>query len=536
MRVINYIEREDTRDSTTENQKIEEKIVDLLEKGPAALVGFPGIGKSATATAIAALYKQGASHEEDHPAIILRMNDSAQEISGKIALIRISGANQPVSIPVINVPAKSDDPELVLKGILAAAKDLQKSLQRVSEGIEHARKYGNLADDTKTLLEQVFELDGQTDLGLDLVQDVMKSLPWINSALGIATALVKYLRNRSFEKGIEKLSQSKPLVIIDDTENMGTNWKILSDLPRLNAKMLYVLGPSTADEYWQFVTDYGNVRRYLQEKQLGQVEYVKVLPLPSEEIFKKIMYSLGTDIEHIRPLFQSTGGVISVAEMLKEVDKLPGGDFDSYFHLIVHYLNAAGYSFAQIKYPPEGESNRVGRSAERIAGAIDTTLKIYHKLVNDNDVYRALCCKREGLSDEVLKRFCFCNRSRNSNMNIDNNPTELELFRMRGCCGKNSDSDEYDRTCRQSLLRSEIVVRHRKRTLTKNQRDGPPFQTEDEVSVKLNESFCHMPSLLKLIQSLEEKYGQFRDDWIAKDLADADRTLNAILDCINKKR
>jgi hypothetical protein len=75
-------------------------------------------------------------------------------------------------------------------------------------------------------------------------------------------------------------------------------------LPRLNAKMLYVLGPSTADEYWQFVTDYGNVRRYLQEKHLGQVVYVNVA-LCSNSIRISFCLVAGADLARLIPCLGS---------------------------------------------------------------------------------------------------------------------------------------------------------------------------------------------------------------------------------------
>ena len=227
MKIINYVEREDARDST-DNLKIEDKVIDLLKDGSVALVGFPGIGKSATATAIAALYKQEeAEHHDARHAIILRMSRSAQEISGKISPIRLTDGADPVPIPVIDIPAKSNDPEQVLIGILESIETMRVDLYRLKEEVEHAKNYNELGDAAKTILEQLLEQNAQNSSVFDLAKDMMKFLLWIGSALGIASTIINYLKERSFEKGINCYLPLLSETVLAVAQSRGENSNLL---------------------------------------------------------------------------------------------------------------------------------------------------------------------------------------------------------------------------------------------------------------------------------------------------------------------
>jgi MoxR-like ATPase len=84
--IINHVERSDVRSGIF---NIEDRIVDQLYSDHVALVGLPGIGKSATAAAIAAKYSLPQEDHGERPAVILSIDTTGDARRSKIILVRI---------------------------------------------------------------------------------------------------------------------------------------------------------------------------------------------------------------------------------------------------------------------------------------------------------------------------------------------------------------------------------------------------------------------------------------------------------------
>jgi hypothetical protein len=93
--LLDYIDR------TDQGGSFESDVADWLEKDNVVLLGFPGIGKSASAMAIAANCIQ--RHKEQKYAVVMSISQT-EKPSHTIGIIKIKGTSTVIPVPIVAIP------------------------------------------------------------------------------------------------------------------------------------------------------------------------------------------------------------------------------------------------------------------------------------------------------------------------------------------------------------------------------------------------------------------------------------------------
>jgi hypothetical protein len=124
----------------------------LHEMGNVAILGYPVVGKSTSAKAIAARYLR----QFDMPMIVVALG-RMKTPNHKIELVKFSDNPKPVPIPIVNVPFTSSDDKKVLNEFVSSLDSFSKSVTKLQE------VFGKSLDKLKITPEGVEFVKGAVD-------------------------------------------------------------------------------------------------------------------------------------------------------------------------------------------------------------------------------------------------------------------------------------------------------------------------------------------------------------------------------------
>jgi hypothetical protein len=542
-------------DSYEENKIIEDRILDKItdphEPQNIMIAGFPGVGKSYTAKAIAARYAS-----DGRPAVILSVHNK-KEISGsRIALVDIGQFSKEhsrvVPIPVVNISASSDNGEEVVEEITNSLKSLEENLKKVKELHSFSSDMVKIKEGLEKLIDH--DLIPQEYSAIKtLAGDIIGALPYVGSALNVALSIVDHYRKKRQDKELERLRKQNLLVVVDDVRDLGTNWEILSKVLADSFRYLFVMRIEDIDEYLKLIDDRTYPNRYLHEKNYSVIiKKMEIVPPPSKSIFNAIMENHEVRKEDIDPLWSISGGIPAIALTIsQEIPTLTSRDLQ----LVLQEIGNLIRNKAQI-YWSESDYRK------RLAMALYATMQIYQRLMKDNKVYGLLCCERDGVTQDEILIFCGC-MSENDVIYIPHEETETkrrveEIISNKCCCldgrkmkirvppigGGNCSIGHL----RKSIVKSyaipssvnDLSTKPRKSAEITDKEDVEfsSYQStlqQDRLFYTFTESFEHIPLLLNVIENLENSGFDISSRFatISSDLKQIRNTLDSIKRCIS---
>jgi hypothetical protein len=509
--ILRYIDRIDKQES------FESNVTSWLEDN-VAILGFPGVGKSASAKAIVAKYIE--IHHRKKPGIVMSISQTKKP-EHRIELIKFKDSPIIVPVPVVSVPFASTNEEEILKELISSVgsfekilKDLSNTVNLLSSKLESAENFNKIRDmltnvlDPKTIPTQLTEMK-------ELAESISDAIPYVGTALKISKMIFEYIRGRK----VENLQDRDALIVVDDVADLGNNWEILSRITRYEFHYLFVMrvGPK---HYTSMLRDPEYSSAYLKSTGLPiKVGRYAVIPPPTLEIFSSIMRSHDVDQESkIDNLWKCTGGIPAVALMISEETNT-----DEDLQMLLNKVHDKLNDDTQV-ISWDTENTEI-----RLAYTFYSVRVIYEDLKKKNLAFAALCCQPDGVGAEELALFCalstyqlytFGNRKVEELYEKIKPQYETQYNAIRLDTHPHNGSESYDYVMDRNIEYRKIV----EKTVEKWGRNrserasGDPVheaaasigvENKDQLVYGFNGLFQHIPALLK---EAEELYDDLHND------------------------
>jgi hypothetical protein len=497
--LLQYVNRSDKQ------EKFESNVLNWLEKDNVVILGFPGVGKSATAKAIASKYIE--IHYKEKPAVVLSLTQS-KKIGHRIELIKVKDNSVLIPVPVISIPFASTKEEDVLKEFINSVgsfekilKNLNNAIISLSSKVEDYQNVEKIKDilanlmDPKTIPKEINEV-------MQFAEVIGNGMPYVSAALKISKTIFEFRRNRR----AEKLADIDTLIVVDDIADLGHNWEILSHITKYEFHYLFVMRVQPKD-YISMLEDPSFSSTYLQSAGLPvTVRRNIVLPPPSYEIFRNIMkYNEISDESKVKNLWKYTGGIPAVALMMSE-----GAETDEELEALFREVQAELDDDSIVK------DWNVEQIETRLAYSFYSVTVIYQGLKKKNLCFAALCCQPDGVAVEELALFCALSTSQlytfgdieiakiyekvkynyeneyngirlDTNPYVDSEAYDYVLDRNNKAYQRIVEKTVENRSSRNMKMTESIIYENA----------SPFFIKRTHIVYRLNNLFQHIPILLK---------------------------------------
>ena len=412
---LNYVYRDDV------SKSFENDIIESLSSNNIALLGFPGVGKSAVVRAIAAKY-----NKQEKPVVILTFTRAIKEPTGRIEMVDID--NREIAIPIITIPSTSTSGEEVLKAIVSSLNSIHRHLEKLTKYLVQVKKAGETLDLINKITKELEDLIQQIpENPLEVITTLAEATPYIGALLKISQSIFRYVR----KKDLEKLEETGLLVLVDDIADLRPNWQILSDLLTYDFRYLFVIRVETPNDYLSLLTDKLFVNKYLENVGIPfSIKKRFTLPPPSFSVFDGIMTSNRIRQERIHELWRYTGGIPAVALMMGSAEATLNLD-----QILTNVKSKLDDKSLELPWKEEDIETR-------LAYTLYATKTIYEELRRKNYSYVALASHPYGLAADELALFCACKFNK---IYTHNRPIVSEVYELlcsEGCCNKRQNEIE----------------------------------------------------------------------------------------------
>lgn len=373
------------------SQTIEDEALNVLEENDLVILGLPGVGKSASAKAIAAKYII-----KNNPSVVVSINRTIQKFEHHVEIIEVN--DDPVPVSVISVPFKSINSSELLAMIVESMGKLVKILERMLQFEGQANTTldkMNLANKIKDLiLDILHQTPNEISDILEVGKILSEAIQYVTTALRITSLVLKHHQ----EYKLDELERQKMLIVVDDLEDLRPNWNILSGI-NYSFRYLFVIRIEEPQQYITLNKDRTFASHFLEDVGISSVvKERRVLPPPSFEVFSNIMIAHDVNAEFISDLWKYTGGFPATALMMwTAAGKKALG------RVIIKLTNVllTNNELRSTELPWKDDNIQTRINYTYYAAQV-----VYEELKLKNYAYVALCVQPIGVSVDELLIFC----------------------------------------------------------------------------------------------------------------------------------
>jgi hypothetical protein len=352
------------------------------------ILGFPGVGKSTSAKAIAASYQLGGN-----PSLYLTFDRASSEVTIRFEIVILGTRSIP--IPVVTVPSHLLETEEVQKSIIKAKDKISKLTDQIGSLksiVDAANDDRDTMSKVQELLKDFFsELPKEYATALEYTKLISDALPYVGSILKIFIMIGQIKR----QVDLKDLEKANLLIVLDDLEDLRPNWIVLNKLMNRKFRFLFIKRVENPEDYLALPNNRTFANDFL--KSMGIPRMVNrriILPLPTLQVFEQMMANNKIPTAFVEDLWQHSGGIPAIALMMW-VSKGADG-LDSVIHRIDTSLHDKSVE-------PVWGTDDVRR---RIDFALNAATAIYKTLRDQNYAYVALVIQPFGVSINELALFC----------------------------------------------------------------------------------------------------------------------------------